>query len=61
MDRAAARLANHIKRTVVGPMWHGGALGQVLEGVTNDQAAARQARSPADCGKSLFMSSRGPR
>jgi uncharacterized damage-inducible protein DinB len=41
MDRAAARLANHIKRTVTGPMWHGGALTQVLEGVTPDQAAAR--------------------
>ena len=41
MDRAAARLANHIKRTVTGPMWHGGALDQVLEGVTHDQAAAR--------------------
>lgn len=41
MDRAAPRLANHIKRTVTGPMWHGGALDQVLEGVTHDQAAAR--------------------
>jgi uncharacterized damage-inducible protein DinB len=41
MDRAAARLANHIKRTVTGPMWHGGALSEVLEGVTAAQAATR--------------------
>jgi uncharacterized damage-inducible protein DinB len=41
MDREPARLANHIKRTVTGPMWHGGALAQVLDGVTHDQAAAR--------------------
>ena len=41
MDRAAIRLANHIKRTVTGPMWHGAALESVLEGVTSDQAAAR--------------------
>ena len=33
-------LANHIKRAVSGPMWHGSALAQVLEGVTNEQAAA---------------------
>lgn len=32
-------LANHIKRTVAGPMWHGPALDQVLEGVTAGQAA----------------------
>lgn len=37
----AARLAKHIHRTVKGPMWHGPALAQVLEGVTHDQAAAR--------------------
>ena len=36
----AARLANHIRRTVKGPMWHGPALAQVLDGVTAEQAAA---------------------
>jgi uncharacterized damage-inducible protein DinB len=41
MDRTAARLANHIKRTVTGPMWHGSALGEVLRDVTHDRAAAR--------------------
>ena len=34
-------LANHIKRTVTGPMWHGPALAQALEQVTHDRAAAR--------------------
>ena len=43
MDRAR-RLANHIKRTMRGPMWHGPALRQVLDGVTHDQAAARPVR-----------------
>ena len=33
-------LANHIKRTVAGPMWHGPALDQVLDGITASQAAA---------------------
>ena len=28
MDREPARLANHIKRTVAGPMWHGQALNE---------------------------------
>lgn len=41
MDREPARLANHIKRTVTGPMWHGAALAELLETVTPDQAAAR--------------------
>ena len=41
MDRAPARLANHVKRTVVGPMWHGPALAQVLGEVTHEHAAAR--------------------
>jgi uncharacterized damage-inducible protein DinB len=41
MDRAPARLANHIKRTVTGPMWHGPALAHVLGDVTHEQAAAR--------------------
>ena len=35
----ASRLAKHIERTVRGPMWHGPALAQVLDGVTHDQAA----------------------
>src|SRR5262245_1815177 len=37
----ARRLANHILRTFRGPMWHGPALTQVLEGVTHEQAAAK--------------------
>jgi len=37
----ARRLANHIKRTVTGPMWHGPSLNEVLDGVTADMAAAR--------------------
>jgi uncharacterized damage-inducible protein DinB len=37
----ATRLANHLERTVTGPMWHGPALAPVLEGVTHDGAAAR--------------------
>ena len=41
MDREPARLANHIKRTVTGPMWHGPALAHVVDGVTHEQAAAR--------------------
>jgi uncharacterized damage-inducible protein DinB len=40
-SRTAALLANHIKRTVRGPMWHGPALGELLTGVTPEQAAAR--------------------
>jgi uncharacterized damage-inducible protein DinB len=35
----AAKLAKHIHRTVKGPMWHGPALAQALDGVTHDQAA----------------------
>ena len=34
-------LANHIARTVRGPMWHGPALSDVLRGVTAEQAHAR--------------------
>lgn len=34
-------LANHIKRTVRGPMWHGPALDEVLKDVTPELAAAR--------------------
>jgi len=37
----AKRLANHIARTVRGPMWHGPALGDVLRDVSAEQAAAR--------------------
>jgi uncharacterized damage-inducible protein DinB len=37
----AKRLAKHIERTLTGPMWHGPALAQVLEGVTHEQAAQR--------------------
>ena len=37
----AKRLAKQIERTVTGPMWHGPALANVLEGVTHDQAAQR--------------------
>src|SRR5215210_7679006 len=33
-------LARHIDRTVRGPMWHGPALNEVLEGVTAERAAA---------------------
>lgn len=35
------RLARQVRRTVTGPMWHGPALGEVLDGVTLDQALAR--------------------
>jgi uncharacterized damage-inducible protein DinB len=37
----AKRLAAHIERTVTGPMWHGPALADVLEGVTADRARKR--------------------
>jgi uncharacterized damage-inducible protein DinB len=36
----ASRLANHIERTVTGPMWHGPALMEVLDGVDAGRAAA---------------------
>ena len=35
------RLANHIERTIDGPMWHGPALVEVLKGVGPDAARAR--------------------
>jgi uncharacterized damage-inducible protein DinB len=41
MEREPARLAHHIKRTVTGPMWHGAALAELLDGVTPAQATAR--------------------
>ncbi|HET6958260.1 MAG TPA: DinB family protein [Vicinamibacterales bacterium] len=37
----ASRLANHIERTVTGPMWHGPALKDVLDGVDAARARAR--------------------
>ena len=37
----ATRVANHIERTVTGPMWHGPALLEVLKGVACEQALAR--------------------
>ncbi len=39
MDQSSI-LANHIERTVTGPMWHGSALNELLDGVTHEQAAA---------------------
>src|SRR5437899_2875155 len=41
MHSTAALVANHIKRTVTGPVWHGSALDELLKDVTQDQAAAR--------------------
>jgi uncharacterized damage-inducible protein DinB len=40
IDVETAYLANHIKRTATGPMWHGPALDQLLDGVTAAEAAA---------------------
>ena len=37
----ATRMADHIERTATGPMWHGPALLEILNGVTCDQALAR--------------------
>lgn len=37
----STRLAKHIERTMTGPMWHGPALANVLDGVTHEHAAAR--------------------
>ena len=37
----AKNLSQQIDRTVTGPMWHGPALLEALEGVTAEQAAAR--------------------
>lgn len=34
-------LGSSLERTVTGPMWHGSALAEVLEGVTAERAAAR--------------------
>jgi uncharacterized damage-inducible protein DinB len=41
MDREPVRLANHIKRTVTGPMWHGPSLAELLHDVSHEQASAR--------------------
>jgi uncharacterized damage-inducible protein DinB len=38
---AARRLADHITRTITGPMWHGPALAEVLAGVSAAEAASR--------------------
>jgi uncharacterized damage-inducible protein DinB len=35
------RIANHITRTVTGPMWHGPSLSEALDGVTATEAASR--------------------
>ena len=40
MNDLTRQLANHIKRTVSGPMWHGPALNEVLDGVTSETASA---------------------
>jgi uncharacterized damage-inducible protein DinB len=37
----ASNIANLIERTVSGPMWHGPALTDLLDGVQHDRAAAR--------------------
>ncbi|HXI28223.1 MAG TPA: DinB family protein [Vicinamibacterales bacterium] len=37
----AAKIANRIERTVSGPMWHGPALADLLDGVPHERAAAR--------------------
>jgi len=41
MNALTRQLANHINRTVTGPMWHGPALNEALEGVTPEIASAR--------------------
>jgi uncharacterized damage-inducible protein DinB len=38
---ASERIANLIERSIAGPMWHGPALNELLDGVTYEQAAAR--------------------
>jgi len=37
----ARQLSKHLERTMTGPMWHGQALAEVLDGVTAERAAAR--------------------
>jgi uncharacterized damage-inducible protein DinB len=41
MNVQTRQLANHIKRTVTGPMWHGPSLDEVLAGVSHETAAAQ--------------------
>jgi uncharacterized damage-inducible protein DinB len=41
MNAFTRQLANHLNRTVTGPMWHGPALNEVLDGLTPEAAAAR--------------------
>ena len=41
MNSLSLQLANHLTRTVTGPMWHGPSLNEVLAGVSHDVAAAR--------------------
>ena len=38
---SASQIANEIERTITGPMWHGSALNELLDGVTHEQAAER--------------------
>lgn len=38
--KATARLSNHVKRAIAGPMWHGPALDELLSSVPSDHAAA---------------------
>jgi hypothetical protein len=40
-NRAIDLLANHVTRTLRGPMWHGPALLELLDGVSAEHAAAR--------------------
>jgi uncharacterized damage-inducible protein DinB len=40
MNSLSRQLANHLKRTVTGPMWHGPSLNDVLDSVTSEQASA---------------------
>ena len=40
MTISSSTIANEIERTVSGPMWHGPALSELLQGVTPEQAAA---------------------
>jgi uncharacterized damage-inducible protein DinB len=37
----ARQLSKHLEHTMSGPMWHGPALAEVLDGVTAERAAAR--------------------
>jgi uncharacterized damage-inducible protein DinB len=41
MSTNAGQLANHIRRTVSGPMWHGAALAELLTDVSVDDARMR--------------------